>query len=584
MEQKTFSSKPQSFSNNQPSQTHHHYHHHHYHSSQNESKFYVNSSIELKDQLENNLEESYTKLQNLINPTQSQQPENIQFNELSQYANQSKAHYDEISNALLYSILTDPSNSARCLRNLFLCNNLTFNHNSNDPSQNTQTSSSSYVLLITNLLNIITENYFRLLDTPRQQLLWLLKELVKTRVNQFDKLLLQMLRNIQSGLLSDKNIWLAESILEILYDQTTTSCSNNTNLDQPTLWLYSYNELMTQSVYTYLRLISDHSQSSALSCLKQRETEFCCQVLREKWNECMLIGRDLVRLLQNLAKINEFNTLWKDIITSPQNLSPQFAQLGGLIYLLRLPTRKRCLISRLTVDMERKIYFIITSVKAGQQKRYLEWFQRQYLNTAESQSLRIDLIRYICVVVHPTNEQLNAGLTPRWSLCAWLLNTCTSLIDTANLKLALFFDWIIYDAKKDNIMLIEPGILLMYYSIRQNNLILNNLNNINLTTMLFDFLCRIATNFFWPIKDFILNGIMQSFKDSVEKRVIPSLQIFFNSVSQPIDSSSGSNNKEKHQGQPILDRDIRNLIQSTFGNFFQTLTIPTLSNSSNRYF
>ena len=582
MEQKAFSSKPQSFPSNQPPQSHHHYHHHHYHSNQNESKFYAISSIELKDQLENNLEESYSKLQHLINPSQSQQPENLQFNELSQYANQSKAHYDEISNALLYSILTDPSNSTRCLRNLFLCNNLSFNINSNDSSHNAQNSSSSYALLITNLLNIITENYFRLLDIPRQQLLWLLKELVKTRVNQFDKLLLQMLRNIQSGLLSDKNIWLAESILEILYDQTMTS-SNTTNLEQSnSLWLYSYNELMTQSVYTYLRLISDHSQSSALAHLKQRETEFCCQILREKWNECMLIGRDLVRLLQNLAKINEFNLLWKDIISSPQNLSPQFAQIGGLVHLLKLPTRKRCLISRLTVDMERKIYFIITSVKAGQQKRYLDWFQRQYLNTAESQSLRIDLIRYICVVVHPTNEQLNAGLTPRWSLCAWLLNTCTSLIDTANLKLALFFDWIIYDAKKDNIMLIEPGILLMYYSMRPNNLILNNINNINLTTMLFDFLCRIAINYFWPIKDCILNGIMQSFKDSVDKRVIPSLQVFFNSVNQSIDSSAGSNNKEKHQGQPILDRDLRNLIQSTFGSFFQTLTIPTQSNPSTR--
>ncbi len=151
-----------------------------------------------------------------------------------------------------------------------------------------------------------------------------------------------------------------------------------------------------------------------------------------------------------------------------------------------------------------KVYFIITSVKNGQQKRYLEWFQRQYLNTAESQTLRADLIRYICVVVHPTNEQLNAGLVPRWALCGWLINSCTNQIEAANLKLALFFDWLMYDAKRDNIMLIEPAILLMYNPVRPTGGF--NASSISLTNQLFDFLCRISTNYHWPLKDQILNG------------------------------------------------------------------------------
>lgn len=37
-----------------------------------------------------------------------------------------------------------------------------------------------------------------------------------------------------------------------------------------------------------------------------------------------MIGRDLVRLLQNVARIPEFELLWKDIIHNPQALSPQF--------------------------------------------------------------------------------------------------------------------------------------------------------------------------------------------------------------------------------------------------------------------
>ena len=173
----------------------------------------------------------------------------------------------------------------------------------------------------------------------------------------------------------------------------------------------------------------------------------------------MSIGRDLVRLLQNLAKIPEFEQLWRDMLHSPQTLSLEFARYGGLLHLLKTTTRKRCLISRLTVEMERKIYFLITGVKAGQQKRYLDWFQRQYLSTPESQSLRIDIIRYICVVVHPSNEQLQAGYTPRWSLCTWLLNTCTNNIDFMNLKLALFYDWLFYDARRGLLFLFSYSFL-----------------------------------------------------------------------------------------------------------------------------
>lgn len=544
---------------------HHHSHHHHLHVPQTESKLYVLTTIELKEPLEASLEESYNKLQPMISAHSS-----AVVDELSQYANQSKANYDEVCNALLYSILTDPANGPKNLRNLFLCNNIS----SFDSS--TSSSAPPYASLINNLLNIIIENYSRLQDTPRQQLMWLLKELVKSRVNQFDKLLLHMLRNIQSGSLADKNIWLAESMLDILYDQTTTTSTGgqSTPESQP-LWIYNFNELMTTSVYTYLRLISDHATQATLQSLRQHETEFCIQILRDKWNDCMLIGRDLVRLLQNLAKITEFEQFFNDLMHAPQMLSPHFAQLGGLLYLIRLQTKRRYLISRLTVDMERKIYFIITSVKAGAQKRYLDWFQRQYLNTPESQSLRVDIIRYICAVVHPTNEQLNAGLTPRWAVCAWLINTCTNPIDLANLKLALFYDWLVYDAKKDNIMLIEPAILLMFNSMRHTPAAgsLFSLTSINLTSMSFDFLCRIAVNYHIPFKEQILNGIMQAFKDSVDKRVIPSMQVFFNNQPDVAKAAGSATAPSTPQPAAYLDRDLKNLIQLTFGNFFQTLNI-----------
>ena len=116
-------------------------------------------------------------------------------------------------------------------------------------------------------------------------------------------------------------------------------------------------------------------------------------------------------------------------------------------------------------------------------------------------------------------------------------------------------------------MLIEPAVLLLFNSTRANNL--NNTGP--LTSSLFDFLCRISTNYFWPLKDQILVGLMQSFKDAIEKRVIPSMQVFFTNQTDNMNSKPGQ--QQPPSTAPFLDRDLKNLIQSTFGNFFQTLNI-----------
>ena len=46
----------------------------------------------------------------------------------------------------------------------------------------------------------------------------------------------------------------------------------------------------------------------------------------------MTIGRDLIRLLQAVARIPEIEKLWKDILHNPNTLSPTFT--GNLIYAL----------------------------------------------------------------------------------------------------------------------------------------------------------------------------------------------------------------------------------------------------------
>ena len=179
-------------------------------------------------------------------------------------------------------------------------------------------------------------------------------------------------------------------------------------------------------------------------------------MLREKFSDCMAIGRDLVRLLQHVSRIPEFELLWRDILHNPKILNPSFT---GLAQLMQTRTSRRFLFLRLTPDMEKKMVFLTSNVRFGHQKRYQDWFQRQYFSTPESQSLRCDIIRFIVGVIHPSNEVLCSDIIPRWAVLGWLLTTCTNPVAAGNAKMALFYDWLFYDAERDNIMNIGNSFL-----------------------------------------------------------------------------------------------------------------------------
>ncbi|KAB7497165.1 Integrator complex subunit 3-like protein [Armadillidium nasatum] len=188
--------------------------------------------------------------------------------------------------------------------------------------------------------------------------------------------------------------------------------------------------------------------------------------------------------------------------------------------------------------MEKKMVFLCTDVKFGNQKRYQEWFQRQYLNTPESQTLRSDLIRFIIGCIHPSNEVLCSDIIPRWAVIGWLLSSCTSTVATANSKLSLFYDWLFYNTETDNIMNIEPGILVMYHSLRPHPV---------LTTSLLDFLCRIIPNFHPSLTEKVKAGVHNSLAQILEKRVVQSLEALFDN--------------------PRMDLDLRKLVRDTFPDF-----------------
>nr|XP_018909585.1 PREDICTED: integrator complex subunit 3 [Bemisia tabaci] len=432
-----------------------------------------------KDEIDEKCERCYQQLQGIVNNLSEKEAQNSLISAICK----DKAHEEIVSLGLLVIILSEPQNAAKGYRDLTLV------------------SRDGLALVLSHVSQII-ERWSRLQDRVRAQLLWLIRELVRNAVPGTDTLCWNILRHAASGDISPRNLFLVEHLLDIFQE------------NRP--WLEKYPLLLASVVYSYLRFIEDHF-NPGLTTLRQKEISFIVPLLRDKFNECLVIGRDLVRLLQSVAKIPEFELLWKDILHNPKSLSPNFT---GVLQLLQTRTSRRFLQSRLTPEMERKLCFLSGSVRFGNHKRYQDWYQRQYLATPESQTLRCDLIRFIVGVIHPTNELLCSDIIPRWAIIGWLLTTCTSTVAAANAKLALFYDWFFFDSEKDNIMNIEPAILVMHHSMKYHPPV---------TASLLDFLCRIIPHFYPPLMEKVKNGVYSSLRQILEKRVLPSLCPIFDS-------------------------------------------------------
>ncbi|KAL0270689.1 UNVERIFIED_CONTAM: hypothetical protein PYX00_008010 [Menopon gallinae] len=410
--------------------------------------------------------------------------------------------HEEMSLGLLVIILTEPKNATKAYRDLTLI------------------SRDGLTLVVSHLSQLVVERYLRFNDVTRSQLMWLLREMIRNGVANVDTLCWNVLRHAAGGDISPKNITLIENLLDIFLENRA--------------WLDKYPVLLSSVVYSFLRLIEDHF-SPHLQALRQKEVTFVVQLVRDRFAECLAIGRDFLRLLQIVARIPEIEQLWKDILLNPKVLSPNFT---GVQQLMQTRTSRRYLQSRLTPEMEKKLVFFTANVRFGAHKRYQDWFLKQYLMTTESQSLRIDLIRFIVGVIHPTNELLCSDIIPRWAVIGWLLTTCTSAVAAANAKLALFYDWLFFDPEKDNIMNIEPAILVMSNSMRSHPAV---------TATLLDFMCRIIPNFHPSLQEQVKLGIYSSLRQILKMRVLSSLGPLFDS--------------------PKLDRDLRNKVRTTFKEF-----------------
>lgn len=237
---------------------------------------------------------------------------------------------EEILLALIYIILTDAEKAVKAYSDLIVLD--------------------GFLFVTNNLAILVAEKYHKLTDTPRTQVLWLINQLIKNEVN-VDNIVWNIMRQASGGDISQKNILLVEGLLDIFIENRT--------------WLQKDPFLVGTVVYTYTRLLEDH-HAPQFSNLQKKETSFVISLIRDRFADIMQLGREFVRLLQNVSRIPEFEALWMDMLHNPKTLCPSF---NGVLQLMQTQTSRRFLRCRLTPDVERKLHFLISNVKFGNQKR-----------------------------------------------------------------------------------------------------------------------------------------------------------------------------------------------------------------------
>ncbi|XP_025827256.1 integrator complex subunit 3 [Panicum hallii] len=338
-----------------------------------------------------------------------------------------------------------------------------------------------------------------LLPHPRARLLLAASELARAAAPGFGSLLASLLRRVPFP---------GDARLLELFTEHASFLAD----EEP--------QLLASAVFAFLRLLARNRLAPAPSsavckdceeCKSAKSLEecrgklvsFCVSMLRDHFQVCALIGRDLVRSLHELALVPEFQPLWRDLM--PDRV--------GDVCLMSTPGW--CTALAITAEMETQLLFMMNNVKWGDQKRYQLWFVRKHLMMPGGEERIPDIVRFICCGYHPTNEVMHSGVIARWAVIGWLLTFCRKGYVVANAKLALFYDWLFFEEGRGSIMNIEPAMLLMVNSVSQYT---------DITNMLLEFLFLLIDNYDVRRKHAIACCVRSAFEVLVKKRVISSLE------------------------------------------------------------
>lgn len=138
-------------------------------------------------------------------------------------------------------------------------------------------------VVVENMMLVTSDKYHKLTDVSRSQLIWVVKygerkpfkifqnfydsyilnlyhsffrEFVRAGITGADALCWNLVRQVAGGDVSNRNLWLAENLLEMFVENR--------------VWLDKHPVLVGSVIFTYLRIIEDHFPPN-LANLRQKE-------------------------------------------------------------------------------------------------------------------------------------------------------------------------------------------------------------------------------------------------------------------------------------------------------------------------
>jgi len=176
---------------------------------------------------------------------------------LHSLVHESRDREREVAQALLYGLLTQPHVAALLFR-LVCCLR-------------------DVELAVSDLVQLVLWRYAALQQPAKQQLLWLLSQLVRSRVAGTHRLVLALLRQVDAADCSPPNLWLADNLGSFFAHHAEWLLREEEGRDTDGMGDGREAALLVPSVLlAFLRLAAEHG--GALLALQERELTLCAML------------------------------------------------------------------------------------------------------------------------------------------------------------------------------------------------------------------------------------------------------------------------------------------------------------------
>ncbi|VDN50090.1 unnamed protein product [Dracunculus medinensis] len=423
---------------------------------------------------------------------------------------------DHVICGLIYGLLTEPHNGQKYFSLFSIVTN------------------DGWFCALCNINMVLFELYPKLRTEVREQIFFFFREAIKSNVPKIDNVIINLIRNANDGAdLKDICVTLSAAV-GILNDNYA--------------WLSGLKpkaSMIPVALNTFARFISELSVHQQYESLRIQMITLCIWLLKERFVDCMQLGRDLLLVLMRLSKIPQFTTIWRLLLYSPSKLLHNFA---GVEELMARPCAYNLPTYRICVTMQRKMDFLFGKMKPGMHEKHFEWFKKQHLANADSGSLRAELVRAALFTSWGDSPH---GLDMKALFITFLLHQNSGLVDLQWCKLQLFWDWFCFDFATGGQALIEPGFA-----------VLRNLFHVQpmLANSLLDFLVRMSTELHPPLQNRIINSVTNAFKIIGEHHVL-------GPISFVIDNA-------------LFQKNVRDIFRETFKGLYRQSVPQQLPSSS----